>query len=58
MLSRFAQRARGRTVKVAYLLRVRPDLEKIIPHDVEHGGAEVGADGRYDDEALASVADA
>ncbi|MBT6277063.1 MAG: phosphoglycerate dehydrogenase [Chromatiales bacterium] len=45
-------------MKIAYLVRVRPDLEKIIPDDVEHVVAQVGDDGLYDDDALARVADA
>ncbi len=43
-------------MKIAYLLRVRPDLEDIVPDDVEHVVAQVGDDGLYDDEALARVA--
>jgi phosphoglycerate dehydrogenase-like enzyme len=45
-------------VKIAYLIRVRPDLEDIVPDDVEHVVVQVGDDGRYDDAALALVADA
>jgi phosphoglycerate dehydrogenase-like enzyme len=45
-------------MKVAYLIRVRPDLEAMIPNDVEHVMAQVGDDGLYDDESLARVADA
>ena len=45
-------------MKIAYLLRVRPDLEDIVPEDVEHVVVQVGDDGLYDDEALARVADA
>ena len=45
-------------VKIAYLVRVRPDLEEMIPADVEHVVAQVGDDGLYDDAALARVADA
>ena len=45
-------------MKVAYLLRVRPDLEDIIPDDVEAVVAEVGADRLYDAAALERVADA
>ena len=45
-------------MKIAYLIRVRPDLEDIVPDDVEHVVAQVGDDGLYDDAALARVADA
>ncbi|NKC17067.1 MAG: phosphoglycerate dehydrogenase [Gammaproteobacteria bacterium] len=45
-------------MKIAYLIRVRPDLEDLIPGDVEHVWTHVGDDGRYDDDTLARVADA
>jgi phosphoglycerate dehydrogenase-like enzyme len=45
-------------VKIAYLLRVRPDLEDIIPDDVEGVRVQVGDDGLYTDEDLAKVQDA
>jgi phosphoglycerate dehydrogenase-like enzyme len=48
----------GLPLKVAYLLRVRPDLEDIVPDDVEHVVVQVGDDGRYDEASLAKVADA
>ena len=46
----------GLPLKVAYLLRVRPDLEDIVPDDVEHVVVQVGDDGRYDEASLAKVA--
>ncbi len=45
------------TVKIAYLLRVRPDLEDITPDDVEGIRIQVGDDGLYTDEDLAKLAD-
>lgn len=45
-------------LKIAYLLRVRPDLEDIIPDDVESVRIEVGIDGLYSAEDLAKVKDA
>lgn len=45
-------------MKIAYLIRARPDLEDQIPADVEPVLAQVEADGTYSNEALARVADA
>ncbi|OED35160.1 hypothetical protein AB833_31480 [Chromatiales bacterium (ex Bugula neritina AB1)] len=45
-------------MKIAYLLRVRPDLEDIIPPDVESVRIEVGDNGLYSDEDLAKIQDA
>lgn len=45
-------------MKIAYLLRVRPDLEDIIPSDVESVRVEVGDDGLYSDADLEKVKDA
>jgi len=45
-------------LKIAYLLRVRPDLEDIIPEDVESVRIEVGEDGLYRREDLDKVKDA
>ena len=45
-------------MKIAYLVRVRPDLEAMVPDDVEHVLAEVGDDGLYDEQALERVSDA
>ena len=42
-------------LKIAYLLRVRPDLEDIIPADVEGVRVEVGDDGLYTDEDLKKI---
>lgn len=42
-------------MKIAYLLRVRPDLEDIIPNDVESVRIEVGDDGLYSREDLDKV---
>ena len=40
-------------MKIGYLIRVRPDLEKIIPEDVEsYVRIHAGDDGRYSDEDL------
>jgi phosphoglycerate dehydrogenase-like enzyme len=44
-------------VKIAYLVRVRPDLEDIIPDDVEGIQIQVGDDGLYAEEDLAKVHD-
>jgi phosphoglycerate dehydrogenase-like enzyme len=44
-------------IKIGYLLRVRPDLEDIIPDDVEGVRIQVGDDGLYSDEDLAKIAD-
>lgn len=44
-------------MKIAYLLRVRPDLEDIIPEDVEGIRIQVGDDGLYAEEDLAKVHD-
>lgn len=45
-------------MKIGYLIRVRPDLEDIVPEDVEsHVRIHVGDDGRYSDEDLAKIAD-
>jgi len=45
-------------MKIGYLIRVRPDLEDIVPKDVEsHVRVHVGDDGRYSEEDLAKVAD-
>ena len=45
-------------MKVAYLLRVRPDLEDIIPDDVDSVRIEVGSDGLYSAADLDKVKDA
>ena len=45
-------------MKIGYLIRVRPDLEDIIPDDVDGVRIQVGDDGLYSDEDLAKVADA
>jgi phosphoglycerate dehydrogenase-like enzyme len=45
-------------MKIAYLMRLRPDLEDKIPEDVDGVVMYVGDDGRYTDENLARVADA
>ena len=45
-------------MKIAYLLRVRPDLEDIIPDDVDAVRIEVGDDGLYTEEDLARVKNA
>lgn len=42
-------------MKIAYLIRVRPDLEEIIPHDVEGVRIQVGDDGNYTAEDLGKV---
>ncbi len=44
-------------MKIAYLLRVRPDLEDITPDDVEGIRIQVGDDGLYSDEDLAKLAE-
>ncbi len=44
-------------MKIAYLLRVRPDLEAITPPDVAGIRIQVGDDGRYSEADLAKVAD-
>jgi len=44
-------------MKIAYLLRVRPDFEDIIPDDVEAVRIKVGGDGLYSAEDLARVQD-
>jgi phosphoglycerate dehydrogenase-like enzyme len=44
-------------VKIAYLLRVRPDLEKIIPADVEGIRIQAGEGGLYSDQDLQAVRD-
>ena len=45
-------------MKIGYLIRVRPDLEKIIPEDVEsYVRIHAGDDGRYSDEDLAKIKD-
>jgi D-3-phosphoglycerate dehydrogenase / 2-oxoglutarate reductase len=45
-------------VKIAYLIRVRPDLEAMVPDDVEHVLAQVGDDGIYDQATLDRIKDA
>ena len=45
-------------IKIAYLMRIRPDLDDIIPADVEGVRVQVGDDGLYTPEDLARVADA
>ena len=45
-------------MKIGYLLRVRPDLEDIIPDDVEGVRIEVGDNGLYSEEDLAKISDA
>ncbi|MEM7405366.1 MAG: NAD(P)-dependent oxidoreductase [Pseudomonadota bacterium] len=44
-------------MKIGYLLRVRPDLEDIIPDDVEGVRIEVGEDGLYAAEDLEKIRD-
>jgi phosphoglycerate dehydrogenase-like enzyme len=44
-------------MKIGYLLRVRPDLEDIIPDDVEGVRIQVGDDGIYTEEDLAKIKD-
>lgn len=44
-------------MKIGYLLRVRPDLEDIIPDDVDGVRIQVGDDGLYSDEDLAKIRD-
>lgn len=44
-------------MKIAYLLRVRPDLEAITPPDVDGVRIQVGDDGRYSAADLEKVAD-
>lgn len=45
-------------MKIGYLIRVRPDLEDIVPNDVEsHVRIHVGDDGLYSDEDLAKIKD-
>ena len=45
-------------MKIGYLIRVRPDLEDIIPDDVEsHVRIQVGDDGLYSEADLAKLAD-
>ena len=44
-------------MKIAYLLRVRPDLEDMVPEDVEPVFMHVGDDGLYRDEDLARLED-
>ena len=45
-------------MKIGYLIRVRPDLEDIVPSDVEHHvRIHVGDDGLYNEEDLAKLAD-
>jgi glyoxylate reductase len=45
-------------MKIGYLIRVRPDLEDIIPADVEsYARVHVGDDGRYSDEDLEKIKD-
>ncbi len=44
-------------MKIAYLLRVRPDLEKIIPADVEGIRIQAGDGGLYSDQDLQAVRD-
>ena len=44
-------------MKIAYLLRVRPDLEDITPDDVEGIRIQVGDDGQYSDEDLARLSE-
>jgi len=45
-------------INIAYLLRVRPDLEDIIPRDVNGVRIQVGDDGLYSDEDLAKISSA
>jgi len=45
-------------VKIAYLLRIRPDLEKSVPADVEGVWIQAGAGGLYSDKDLQAVRDA
>lgn len=45
-------------MKIAYLLRVRPDLEERTSEDIDAVWLQVGDDGLYSDEDLAKVADA
>ena len=44
-------------MKIGYLIRVRPDLEDIIPSDVDGVRIQVGDDGLYTDEDLAKISD-
>lgn len=44
-------------MKIGYLIKVRPDLEDIIPDDVEGVRIHAGDDGRYSAEDLAKVKD-
>ena len=44
-------------MKIGYLIRVRPDLEDIIPGDVDGVRIQVGDDGLYSDEDLAKAAE-
>lgn len=44
-------------MKIAYLLRNRPDLDDIIPDDVEGITMHAGEDGRYSDADLARLGD-
>ena len=44
-------------MKIAYLLRVRPDLEKIIPADVEGIRIQAGEGGLYSEQDLQAVRD-
>ncbi len=44
-------------MKIAYLLKVRPDLEDIIPDDVEALRIQAGDDGLYSDEDLVKLQD-
>jgi len=45
-------------MKIAYLVRARPDLVDLIPPDIEYVIVEAGPGGVYRDEDLAKVADA
>ncbi len=44
-------------MKIAYLMRVRPDLDDIIPRDVQGIRLQVGDNGRYSEDDLAKVRD-
>lgn len=44
-------------MKIAYLLRIRPDLEKAVPADVEGVWIQAGAGGIYSDKDLQAVRD-
>lgn len=44
-------------MKIAYLLRIRPDLEKSVPADVEGVWIQAGAGGLYSDKDLQAVRD-